>query len=98
MSQRVKDAFTRNFIPRVIEGFPYPQRKCRYCDSVLRLDDAVHVYSQEEVYKALYFCEFDRCPAFDEPAGKQYARVYYSCEEALKRLEPVRIWKNVKRK
>lgn len=98
MSTRVKNAFLGEFIPRMIEGFPYPERKCRFCSEYLRLDDAVHIYGAEEVYKALYFCEADKCPAYDEPAGKQYARVYYSCEEALKKLEPVRIWKHVKKK
>jgi len=92
----VRESFKGPFVGRIIEGFPYPAKDCRYCYSQLILEQAVHVQGQEEVYKALFFCHNDDCPAYNEPARKQYAKVYYSCDEAFDRLEMLRIMANQK--
>jgi len=94
----VEAAFNDQYIPRIIDKFPYPEKHCRFCTQELMLKSAVHIFDGEEIYKALYVCIFDHCPAYDEPAKKQYIKVYYSSEEALKKLEPYRIWNAVKKR
>jgi len=89
----VREAFKGKYVTRLIDGFPYLIKSCRFCKQELLLIEAVHIQGQEEIYKTLYFCENDDCPAYDEPARKQYAKVYYSCEDAYERLETLRIMK-----
>lgn len=48
--------------------------------------------TEKEHFKALYICENPECPAYDEPAKKAYAYVYYSDVEAWQALELQRIW------
>jgi len=40
----------------------------------------------------LFICMNDKCEAFDEPARKAYAKVYYSSEQAYDQLELHRIF------
>lgn len=75
-----------------ILNFPYPVKPCAYCKKNCELVDALHVQKNPELFKALYICKNPRCEAFDEPARKAYAKVYYSSEEALQKLELARIY------
>lgn len=84
--------FRGNLFGKIITGFPYPEKPCAYCNKKCTLVDAIHVTESPEVYKALYVCMNDKCEAFDEPARKAYAKVYYSSEEAYEKLELHRIW------
>ncbi len=84
--------FRGQLMGKVIPGFPYLDKHCTYCNKKLQLVDAIHVTESPEIYKALYICMNDRCEAFDEPARKAYAKVYYSSEEAYEKLEIHRIW------
>lgn len=79
---------------RVIEGFPYVDRHCPYCEQECSLTDAVHLMDTPEHYKALFICNNKKCGAYDEDARKAYARVYYSSQEAFDALELHRIWRN----
>lgn len=88
--------FRGQLIGKIISGFPYPKKYCKYCNKECRLVDAIHMTESPEIYKALYICENDSCEAFDEPARKAYARVYYSSEEAYQKLEVHRIWHHQK--
>lgn len=88
----LNEYFRGSLIGSRIKNFPYPERYCTYCKKKCELVDAIHVNKHPEDYKALYICKNDRCEAFDEPARKAYARVYYSSDEAFKALELHRIW------
>lgn len=69
-----------------IDGFPYREKSCRYCEQTLLLSQVAHILDSEEHYKAVYFCQNRECGAFDEAAKKMYVLVYYSssvAEEAL---------------
>lgn len=83
--------FRGNLIGSKIKSFPYPDRYCPYCNKACDLVDAIHISAHPEEYKALYICKNNRCEAFDEPARKAYARVYYSSEDAYHALETHRI-------
>lgn len=83
--------FRGNLIPHTIDGFPYPEKFCRFCERELTLEQAIHL-SEPEHFKALYICHNRECGAFDEPAHKAYAYVYYSDTEAWQALELQRIW------
>lgn len=74
-------------IPRVIDGFPYPQRNCPFCERILEILNAVHLQGDEEIFKALMICRNPNCGVYDEPAKTAYLRVYYSSELALETFE-----------
>jgi hypothetical protein len=74
----LRNFFRGDSLGRIIKNFPYPERFCPFCDQPLKMVDAVHVQDQPETYKALYICLNDKCGAYDEPARKAYAMVYYS--------------------
>lgn len=76
-------------VPRVIENFPYPQRFCPFCEREITVVNAAHSIDEPIIYKCIYICDNPKCGAFDEEAKKAYARVYYSCEEALQAFETV---------
>jgi len=84
--------FRGNLFGKIINDFPYPEKQCTYCNKKCTLVDAIHVAESPEIFKALYICMNDKCDAFDEPARKAYAKVYYSSEEAYQKLELHRIW------
>ena len=52
---------------------------------------AAHLEEQLQ-YKAVFFCLNKECGAYDEPARKCYALVYYSSPEAQRMLEGFPIW------
>lgn len=89
---RIAEHFNQGGMGRIIPGFPYPRRFCSYCEQDLELQSAIHVQGEEHYYKALYYCTNENCGAYDEEAGMTYARVYYSDQEAFKRLETQKIW------
>lgn len=88
----LSEFFRGQLIGKTISGFPYPSKYCTYCNKECKLVDAIHVTDSPEIYKALYICMNDMCEAYDEPARKAYAKVYYSSEEAYQQLELHRIW------
>lgn len=67
---------------RIIEDFPYPTKTCPYCNSILKIVNAVHYDPDKYQYKALYLDANPNCPVYDEGARKAYARIYYSSEDA----------------
>lgn len=74
-------------IPRRIEGFPYPERFCPYCDQPLMIENTCHLYDEPEHYKVLYQCRNDKCVfLLDNAYGRAYLRVYYSSEIAENNL------------
>lgn len=78
-------------IGRVIQDFPYPDKTCPYCNSILKVVNAIHYENDKYHYKALYLDPNPRCPVYDEGAMKAYARVYYSSEEAFEYFRDVKI-------
>lgn len=84
--------FRGELLGKPINGFPYPDKYCTYCNKKCRMVDAIHVAESPEIFKALFICENEKCEAYDEPARKAYVKVYYSSEEAYQRLELHRIW------
>ena len=92
----LSEFFRGELIGRIIPNFPYPDKYCTYCNRKCQLVDAIHMVSDPASYKALYICKNDKCEAFDEPARKAYAKVYYSTQEAYDNLEIHRIWYNRK--
>lgn len=76
-----------------IEGFPYPKRFCPICEWPLALLKVMHVKDQEHIYKAIFACGNPGCESYDTEASMSYARVYYSCDEAVEILElrPIQI-------
>jgi hypothetical protein len=90
--------FNQGLIGRIIPAFPYVTRHCPYCDLLCELVEAIHIQDEPEHYKALFLCQNGFCGAFDEEARSQYARVYYSSDEAFRKLEVHRIYTNVVRK
>lgn len=95
---KISKFFRGDLIGQRIKNFPYPERKCPYCSKKCDLVDAIHIQASPEMYKALYICQNPSCGAYDEPAMKAYARVYYSSQEAYQRLELERIFYDVQKK
>lgn len=89
---KISQYFRGDLLGKPIPNFPYPDKYCTYCNKKCQLVDAIHVAKSPEIYKALYICMNDKCEAFDEPARKAYAKVYYSSEEAYDQLELHRIF------
>jgi hypothetical protein len=73
-----------------VAGFPYKEKFCRHCEHEMSLMKVVHMEEMEH-YKALYICENPLCKAYDFPARKAHAHVYYSSEVAFQNLELNRI-------
>lgn len=78
-------------VGRIIKDFPYPERFCPYCERPLVLQKAAHIDLHEEFFKAVYYCLNESCEAYDEPARKCYALVYYSDKIAQRALETIPI-------
>jgi hypothetical protein len=78
-------------IGRVIPDFPYPDKTCPYCNTMLQIVNAIHYENDKYHYKALYLDPNPKCPVYDEGAKKAYARVYYSSEEAFEYFRDVKI-------
>lgn len=78
-------------IGRVIKDFPYPEKTCPYCNSILTVVNAIHYENDKYHFKALYLDPNPRCPVYDEGAKKAYARVYYSSEEAFEYFRDIKI-------
>lgn len=76
---------------RVIKDFPYPEKTCPYCNSILTVVNAIHYENDKYHFKALYLDPNPKCPVYDEGARKAYARVYYSSEEAFEYFRDVKI-------
>lgn len=76
---------------RVIKDFPYPEKTCPYCNSILTVVNAIHYENDKYHFKALYLDPNPKCPVYDEGAKKAYARVYYSSEEAFEYFRDVKI-------
>jgi hypothetical protein len=69
----------------IIDGFPYPEKECPICGSVLQLSRVAHVLDTPENFKALYVCLNDKCDAYDV-GKKAYVKVYFSSQEAYDKL------------
>lgn len=78
-------------IGRVIKDFPYPEKRCPYCNSKLVVVNAVHWHEDNFQYKALYLDPNGNCPVYDEGTMKAYARIYYSSEDAYASFHNVKI-------
>lgn len=87
----MSDFLNLDVVDNRIEGFPYPKRYCPICEWPLALLKVMHIYGQEELFKAIYACGNPDCESYDMEASMSYARVYYSCQEALDKLELVPI-------
>lgn len=87
------DVFFRgNLVGQKINGFPYPEKFCRFCEQEMNLISAIHLVDEKEHYKALFVCGNHDCPAWNEEAKKAQAHVYYSSNEAFLALETHQIW------
>jgi len=76
---------------RIIKDFPYPEKTCPYCNSILTVVNAIHYEEDKYHFKALYLDPNPQCPVYDEGARKAYARIYYSSEEAFHYFRDVKI-------
>lgn len=79
-------------VGNIIEGFPYPERHCPYCEHELDLMQAVHMQDNLEQFKAVFMCFNQACGAYDEEGHQAYARIYYSSPFAEENLYEERIW------
>ena len=80
-----------NIVGGKIKDFPYPERSCPYCNKILFVVNAIHLYQDKFQYKALYFCPNPKCSAYNEGARKAYARIIYSSDDALHAFHRVEI-------
>jgi len=92
------EIFNQGLLGRKIPHFPYTRRHCRYCEQELELVEAIHIEKEPEHYKGLYLCQNPKCGCFDEESKSQYVRVYYSSEQAFRKLEVHRIYRNIDKK
>lgn len=76
---------------RVIKDFPYPTKTCPYCNSILKVVNAIHWSQDQYQYKALYLDPNPNCPVYDEGALQAYARIYYSSEDAFEAFRDIKI-------
>lgn len=76
---------------RVIKDFPYPTKTCPYCNSILKVVNAIHWDMDQYQYKALYLDPNPNCPVYDEGAMQAYARIYYSSEDAFEAFRDIKI-------
>lgn len=80
-----------NILGGKIKDFPYPDRVCPFCNKLLYVVNAIHLHGDKFQYKALYFCTYAKCRAYDEGARKAYARIVYSSEDAFHAFHKVEI-------
>lgn len=71
--------------------FPYPKKLCIYCNKMMTLTKTLHLVNSPSDYKAIYICYNKSCDAYDEPASKAYAKVYYSSPRAAKYLDGINV-------
>lgn len=90
--------FPPELLSNVIPGFPYVTRHCRFCEQPCQLIKAVHLQGEPEHYKALFICQNPQCECYEEEPHMQYARVYYSSDQAFRALEMHRIYHPIHRK
>ena len=76
---------------RLIKDFPYPTKTCPYCNSILKVVNAIHWDKDKYQFKALYLDPNPNCPVYNEGARQAYARIYYSSEEAFEYFRDVKI-------
>jgi hypothetical protein len=76
---------------QVIKDFPYPVKLCPYCNSELKVVNAVHWDKDRYQYKALYLDPNPSCPIYDEGVMRAYARIYYTSEDAFNYFRDVKI-------
>jgi hypothetical protein len=76
------DLFSEDVPSKIIKGFPYPERFCKYCEEPLQIWKAFHIQETPELYKVIFICLNKDCESYDEEARDAYVRVYYSSNEA----------------
>ena len=76
------DLFSEDMPSKIIKGFPYVKRHCKYCEQGLSIWKAFHIINNEEIYKAIFICLNKNCESYDEEARDAYVRVYYSSQLA----------------
>lgn len=76
---------------RLIKDFPYPTKTCPYCNSILKVVNAIHWDEDKYQFKALYLDPNPNCPVYDEGARQAYARIYYSSEDAFAAFRDIKI-------
>ena len=94
MEVDIREYFRDGLISQKRNNFPYKELFCPFCERELTLIEAIHVENHLEHYKALHICFNKECGAYDEPARRAYAKIYYSSPEAYYTLDSYRI--NVK--
>src|SRR5690349_561808 len=87
----MKDEDLREFqaqgFGKVIDGFPYIERYCPYCERKMTLVNAIHIQDDPMHYKAVLICMYHLCPHMDrDPCGDAYVRIYYSSQYAADEL------------
>jgi hypothetical protein len=80
-----------SLIGRLIKDFPYPEKLCPFCNTKLKIINAIHWEEDPYHFKALYLDPNPDCPVYEEHSRKAYARVYYSSQEAYNTFEDVYI-------
>jgi hypothetical protein len=73
-------------IPHYIQGFPYPERYCPYCEHPLVIEKTCHIQDMAEHFKVIYQCHNRECVFLDNETHYAYMRVYYSSEYAESQL------------
>jgi hypothetical protein len=86
------ELFMENEPNRIIPGFPYAERECKYCFRPLKIWRAMHIFGEEEHYKAVMVCDRSDCTAYDEETKEAYVRVYFSSPYAHEKLSAVLAW------
>lgn len=76
---------------RLIKDFPYPTKTCPYCNSILKVVNAIHWDKDKYQFKALYLDPNPNCPVYNEGARQAYARIYYSSEDAFEAFRDIKI-------
>lgn len=83
----MSDIWSSDIPNREIDGFPYPEKFCPYCNTLMQMDKVVHIAGSEELFKAIFVCWNRDCGVYDLESRKAYVKIYYSCQEALDMLE-----------
>lgn len=84
----MSDFLSSHLIGNKIEGFPYKEQFCKFCEQQMNLVKVIHLSEEEMHYKAIYGCFNKKCLSYDE-AGKSYAKIYYSSWDAVAQLEGI---------
>jgi len=85
----LEQIFSSGLMEHRIQGFPYPEKFCVYCNKPMTLVKTLHVIDAAEHYKAIYVCYNASCEAYDEEAERAYVKVYYSSELAAENLDRI---------